>query len=71
MDSRPVTGSFRRRRLTRLSGRLLLRGSRGWKRFYKDGSPVPLAVLVAFKRPKGAVGTPDELWLPKKFSLGF
>jgi transcriptional regulator with XRE-family HTH domain len=41
------------------------------KRFRKDGTPVEVGVLVAFKRSKGSAGTPDEIWLPRKFSLGF
>jgi hypothetical protein len=41
------------------------------QRFHKDGMPVALAVLVAFRKSKGSAGTPDEVWLPKKYSLGF
>jgi hypothetical protein len=37
----------------------------------RDGSVVPMAILVAFKKPKGTGGTPDEVWLPKKLSVGF
>ena len=41
------------------------------QRFHEDGMPVALAVLVAFRKPIGSTGTPDEVWLPKKFSMGF
>jgi transcriptional regulator with XRE-family HTH domain len=40
-------------------------------RSYKDGTPVEMAVLVAFKKSKGSVGTPEEVWLPKRVSVGF
>jgi transcriptional regulator with XRE-family HTH domain len=41
------------------------------QRFHKDGTAVALAVLVAFKKPKGSAGTPDEVWLPKRIPMGF
>lgn len=41
------------------------------KRFRKDGTLVEVGVLVAFKRSKGSAGTPDEIWIARKFSLGF
>jgi transcriptional regulator with XRE-family HTH domain len=40
-------------------------------RYRKDKTPVSLAVLVAFKKPKGVASTPVEVWLPKKVSMGF
>ena len=40
------------------------------KRFRKDGTPLEVGILVAFKRSKGSPRTPEGIWLPKKFSLG-
>jgi hypothetical protein len=39
-------------------------------RYRRDGSAVPAAILVAFRKSKGRVGTPNEVWLPKNMSLG-
>jgi transcriptional regulator with XRE-family HTH domain len=39
------------------------------ERFYKDGTAVPVAVLVAFRKPSGAAGTPDEVWLPRRMPI--
>jgi transcriptional regulator with XRE-family HTH domain len=41
------------------------------ERHYKDGGAVPVAVLVAFKKPRGRSGTPNEIWLATKMSVGF
>jgi hypothetical protein len=35
------------------------------RRFHKDGTPMEVAILVAFRKSKGFAGTPDEVWLPK------
>lgn len=40
-------------------------------RYHRDGSAVPVAILVAFRKPKSRVDTPNEVWLPKKTSVGF
>lgn len=40
-------------------------------RYHRDGTGSPVAILVAFKKPKGTAGTPTEVWLPKKMSIGF
>jgi transcriptional regulator with XRE-family HTH domain len=34
------------------------------------GQAWPCSVLAAFKKPKGAIGTPSEIWLPKETRLG-
>jgi transcriptional regulator with XRE-family HTH domain len=40
------------------------------KRFLKGGPPLTCSVLVAFKRPKGSMVTPDEVWLPNQLAVG-
>lgn len=35
------------------------------------GESWPCSVIVAFKKPKGTVATPDEVWLPKEARIGF
>lgn len=41
-------------------------GTRQW-----HGGEVSVAIMTAFRRPKGTTGTPTEVWLPKKMSVGF
>ncbi|MFZ1907323.1 MAG: helix-turn-helix transcriptional regulator [Steroidobacteraceae bacterium] len=41
------------------------------ERFHEDGTANPVALLVAFRKPKGLSSTPDEVWLPKKMHVGF
>jgi transcriptional regulator with XRE-family HTH domain len=36
-----------------------------------NGTAVPVAVLVAFKKPRGTTGTADAVWLPKQMRAGF
>jgi hypothetical protein len=31
----------------------------------------PCSVMAAFKKPTGLLGTPEEVWLPKKARFGF
>ncbi|MHB1869875.1 MAG: hypothetical protein ACYCT1_03335 [Steroidobacteraceae bacterium] len=38
--------------------------------FGRAQTTVPMAVLLALKKPRGIVGTPSEVWLPKKISVG-
>lgn len=40
-------------------------------RYHADRSVVPVAILVAFRKPKSTAGIPNEVWLPKKLSVGF
>lgn len=40
-------------------------------RYHRDGGALAVAILVAFIKPKGAAGTPNEVWLPKRMSMGF
>jgi transcriptional regulator with XRE-family HTH domain len=35
------------------------------------GKPWPCSVLTAFKKPRGMIQTPDDIWLPKEAHMGF
>jgi transcriptional regulator with XRE-family HTH domain len=39
------------------------------RRYSNGGVPFDLAVLVAFKKPRGAAGTPTQIWLPREMRM--